>query len=127
MTNMILYRYEGVTKEPPIDAFGDINPVPIEHRNCWLRLDEYPIIKRTPKAAWIFTREGKKKLVKFTTSKQYAWETKEAALASFILRKERQCTILDAQKLQAERYRQLALKLQTPAHVIEKPWWESEE
>lgn len=122
----ILYRYEGVNKQPPIDEFGDINPIPLDRRDLWLRCDEYQIIRRTPKAAWIDLKDGRKKLVKFTTSKQWAWESKEAALRSYIARKDRQIAILEAQKIQSERYKQLALKLLTPAHVIEKPWWESD-
>lgn len=123
----ILYRYEGVNKQPPIDDFGDINPIPLSQRTLWLKCDEYQIIRRTPKAAWIDLKDGTKKLVKFTTSKQWAWETKELALKSYIARKDRQIIILDAQKQQSERYRQLALKLLMPEHVIEKPWWENEE
>jgi hypothetical protein len=122
----VLYRYEGVTKMPPVDAFGDINPIPLEHRQCWLRLDEYPIVGRTPKAYRILLKDGTIRIVRNTTSKQFAWETKEQALDSYIRRKERQIIILEAQKIQSERYLQLARKLHTPTYVIEKPWWESE-
>ena len=59
-------------------------------------LDEFPITKSTPCGSWINVY-GTKKFVLKTSIKQYAYVTKEEALASFIQRKTRQITILSYQ------------------------------
>ncbi len=121
----VLYRFEGCNECPPIDTYGDLNPVPLDQRKLWLRCDEYEIVKKTPKGARVIDKNGKSRLVKFNTSKQFAWHTKQEALVSFIARKERQIEILEAQKTQSERYLQIARRILNPMHVIEKPWWEN--
>jgi hypothetical protein len=121
-----MYRFEGCNSAPPIDDYGDLNPIPVEQRDVWLRCDTLKVIKQTPNGVWIVDRKGKKRMIRFNYNRQYAWHTKEEALTSFIARKERQIAILEAQSVQAEKFRQIAMKLQTPSHVIEKQWWESE-
>lgn len=88
----LLYRCEAKRYSYIIDADLDMygtTPPRLEFR-------EYPIIKRTPKGAWIDIY-GKKRFVLLTARKKFACDTREDAIRSFIARKERQIRILNRQ------------------------------
>lgn len=104
----VLYRYEDVHYSRGVDEYDD--PLPGGHVRVELR--EYPILKRTPKGAWIkecwawsatlsfpgeeSRRERGEKFVLLTARKRYAAETKEQALDDYRYRKCRQLRILKA-------------------------------
>ena len=56
-------------------------------------LESYPVLRTTPKGVWI-TFFGKEKWVSLETKKRFAYETKELAWRSFLLRKNRQVSHL---------------------------------
>lgn len=60
-------------------------------------LHTFPVIRRTPKGAWIHGYGVKPQFVLDGTKKRYAYPTKEEAKASFLARKQRQLGILKAQ------------------------------
>jgi hypothetical protein len=72
-----------------------------------LSLHSYEIIKRTKCGAWIGLYPEKSKFINLNARKQWACETKELALVSFIARKRRQTQILYGQY----RITQLTLEL----------------
>jgi len=88
-----LYRFEGIRYSAGVDEYGD--PLPYKGRRD-ICCNAYPIIKRAPKGAWISIM-GEKKFVNLTARKQFACETKQLALDSFIARKKRQIIILNSQ------------------------------
>ena len=92
-----LYRYEDVRYSNGVDQFD--NPLP--RYTLRLILREYPIVRATPKGAWI-NNYGDKKFVNLTANKKFACSTKDGAKESFIARKTRQIKILKAQLHQAE-------------------------
>lgn len=64
---------------------------------------EFRVVKRTKQGAWISQGFwGEPKFVRLTARKKWACETKEAALESFIARKNRQIRILKAQLERAQ-------------------------
>jgi hypothetical protein len=68
-----------------------------------IELEEYPILKRTPKGVWIDTGYSiGKKFVNLTARKQFACETIEEAKKSFLARKKKQISILTHQIREAE-------------------------
>ena len=66
-------------------------------RHLTLYLSKFKILKRTPCGAWIDFGYHEKKFVNLKATKQYACETPEKALKSFIFRKKRQIKILSTQ------------------------------
>ena len=60
--------------------------------NVHLYVQVYPVDKRTPKGAWI-NANGAKKFVLLEARKQFACNTLEEALKSFLARKSRQVRI----------------------------------
>lgn len=104
LPNEVLYRYEDRTYSRGVNEFDD----PLPGYTLRVELYEYPIVKRTPKGAWIYTGlcfpmpldlEDRKeqRFVCLTRRKKYACETKEDAMESFRARKQRQISILRAQ------------------------------
>lgn len=92
------YRYEEVRYSAGVDEFD--NPLGKGHLELHLR--ELPVIKTTPKGVWIelyghSIRYDSKRFVLLNARKRYACPTKEAALESFIARKQRQERILKSQ------------------------------
>jgi len=73
---------------------------------------EYRVIKRTPKGAWIaptWDNEGRhKRFVLDSSGKKFAYPTREAARASFIIRKKREIQHTRRQHDRAVRYLALA-------------------
>lgn len=59
-------------------------------------LQRFPVIKRTPKGAWISVY-GRRRFVPDNTRKKFAAPTIEGAKQSFLMRKKRQLAILAAQ------------------------------
>lgn len=64
-----------------------------------LSCEVFQILKKTPKGVWIedWRRVGGKRFVLLSAHKQFACETKEKALESFLARKKRQGAILRGQ------------------------------
>jgi len=90
------YRYEEVRYAPPVDASGEYSSGP---GTLEVRLNEYPVIKLTPKGVWLdvgFCGSHKRFVLK-DARKRWACPTKDEALTSFIARKERQARILKHQ------------------------------
>jgi hypothetical protein len=69
--------------------------------NVNIHLEEFDLIKFTPKGYWI-GGNGFKKWVSATSLKKFAYPTLQEALTSFRLRKEQQVRILKAQLYVAE-------------------------
>lgn len=93
----VLYRYDVRRWSLGVDEWD--NPIP----GCRLdvQCDEYPIVKRTAKGAWIDVY-GTQRFVLLTARKQYACETSELAAESFRHRKAKQIRILKRQIAEAE-------------------------
>ena len=63
-----------------------------------VHLEEFNVIKETPKGIWIQGKfGGRKHFILLTARKKYACLSKEDAKVSFIARKERQIRILESQ------------------------------
>ena len=52
-----------------------------------LEIVKFPIIKETPKGAWIIKRNKYRKWLNLTTKNRYAWATEKQAKKHFIIRK----------------------------------------
>jgi hypothetical protein len=91
----IAYRYEDVRYAGPEDSPRSSGELKVELR-------QYRIIKRTPAGFWIDIGMGERRFVKITPKKQFAHETKAAAIDSFIARKKRQFLIYRARLDDAE-------------------------
>lgn len=87
-----LYRFDTVRQSLGVDEWDE----PLPGRRLEVKCTEYPIVKRTPKGAWIDCY-GTQRFVLLTARKQFACETREAAAESF--RRRKQCQI----KLLSER------------------------
>lgn len=98
-----LYRYEEILYSWGLDQFDE----PIPGYNMKVMLSDFPIIRRTPKGAWI-DLYNEKKFVLLTAIKQYASESKEIALQQFKARKTKQIEILTAKLKQANEALKLA-------------------
>lgn len=111
-----LYRYNEIHVSLGCDYWGD--PLPGHKVEIWL--EEYPIVKRTPKGVWINLyshiypvplepswTDGKK-FVNLEARKKYACLTKEEALESFKARKRKQINILKGQLKDAEQALKIA-------------------
>jgi len=92
----VWYRYEEVRYSPGTDEYGD--PLPYRGR-LEVKLDEYEVIKTTPKGVWIrlYSWGNEKRFILRGARKRYACPTKEEAIESFRARKERQRRILTSQ------------------------------
>lgn len=82
-----------------------------------ISVEELHVVRRTPKGCWVISAywygrgDYPKHLEKFIldgAGKRYAYPTREAARASFIIRKEREIVHCAAQLERAERYLALA-------------------
>jgi len=62
-----------------------------------LYLEACKVLRRTKKGCWVSSWEGEK-FINFDWHKRYAYETKKAALKSFIARRKRQIAMLAAQR-----------------------------
>ena len=102
-TDECFYRYEDVRYSNGMDMFDNPNP----GYSLRVQLSQYPVIKYTPKGAWINVY-GDKKFVLLSAKKRYACPTKEEALECFMYRKKRQLSILNAKVRQVEHAIQLA-------------------
>lgn len=98
MTDKIEYLYRYDTRfHGSMDEYGDVT-----FRYSTIQISKFKILKRTPCGAWIDYAYRSKKFVNLTCRKQYACETPEKALQSFICRKKRQVKILSSQLKDAE-------------------------
>lgn len=90
-----MYRYEDIDHAPAIDEWGSI--IRYNTPSIRVHLSTYNVIKKTLKGKWISLGYGDKKFVLDKARKRFAHETKEAALISFIRRKETQIKIVERQ------------------------------
>jgi hypothetical protein len=98
---MTFYRYE-YREYATVDQFGDfVSPVFPDPK---IILEEYDLIKETPKGYWIgqffLPFQGEpffKKWVSKTATKRFAYPTKEEALTNLIKRTEKRLKILTRQ------------------------------
>jgi hypothetical protein len=83
-------RYAG-----SVDECGD----PMGDGGAYVRVDEYPVLRHTPKGVWLehAGRYGQHRFVLRVANKRWACPTKEEAMESFRARKQRQAKILRAQ------------------------------
>lgn len=87
-----VYRYTQVNYAPPVDEFDN----PIGTGSIDVRLNKYAVLSQTPKGLWIDGPEGRK-FISTVSRKQFACLSKEDAIISFISRKKRHISILEAQ------------------------------
>ena len=95
----VYYRVE-CTGRPPI-----INPFSIfRSEDVWVGMvvHELPVIRLTPKGAWVEGLDYQPRWISNEWNKRYATPTKEGAILSFKKRKERQIMLLKAQLSRAE-------------------------
>lgn len=64
-----------------------------DHSELEVKVRAIPILRRTPKGAWIRADLGGEQFVLLTARKKFACETKEEALRSLVARRERQESI----------------------------------
>lgn len=109
-----LYRFEDVHYSAGVDEYD----TPLSGGSVCVELREYPILKRTPKGAWISecwvwsntmpwpgeeTRQDRgEKFVLLSARKRFAAETKEQALEDYRARKRAQLRILTLRKRSVE-------------------------
>jgi hypothetical protein len=98
-----LYRLEEVHYAAPLDEYE----MPIGEGETRLRAMTFLVLKRTPKGAWINDYHGRRRFVLLTARKQYASETPIRATESFVARKRRQVSILEARRRKADHARKL--------------------
>lgn len=110
MDKEYLYRYDESTISRGLDQWED----PLPGYVLKLHLEQFEILKRTPKGAWIrrykfklFGSSKNKRFVLLTARKKFACPTKDEALESFKARKRRQIEILEHRLKKAK----LALEL----------------
>lgn len=98
------YRIEEQTYAAAVDEFGtSYGPGRLE-----LRLKCFEVLYYTPKGVWLHVLNwNPRKFVLREATKRFACPTKEEALESFIARKERQATILEARARTARRAKML--------------------
>lgn len=94
----VLYRYEDYLEAAGVDEWD----IPVGRPRVRVVLHQFPVIRWTPKGAWISLGAGERKFVLLTARKRYALRTRREALLSFIKRKKRQCVILRARLRNAE-------------------------
>lgn len=104
----VLYRFQEGRYSNGVDEWD--NPYP--GYTLRVRLIEYPIIKRTPKGAWIKPFMEPRKFVLLTARKKFACATVEEALESFKARKNIYISILLSRVHMAEEAIKLAERKQ---------------
>lgn len=100
MNEEVLYRFDSHNVSRGVDMFDD----PLPDYSIRVALYKYPIVKRTPKGAWIesFSNPSGKRFILLTARKQFASETVDKAKECFIARKKRYIHILSARIEDAE-------------------------
>lgn len=102
----VFYRYREVLYSPGFNEDGDrIDGT----GRIAIVLDEHQVIKRTPCGAWIDV-DFTKRFVNLSWGKRYAVPTIEEARESFIARKKREITIMDARSKTARRALETAMR-----------------
>ena len=85
------YRCEDYRTAAPLDEFDN----PVGQGSLHVKMRRLKVLKHTPKGVWL-DDYGNRKWVSKDAKKQFACPTLEAAKHSFIMRKKRQCQILQA-------------------------------
>jgi hypothetical protein len=101
MIGDIWYRYTDTQYAAPLDE----NEHPMGLGDVAVSLQEYRVIKETPKGVWVQYGNSlfkEKRFVLRTARKRFAYPTKELAKESFIARKEAQIRINKDQIRRAE-------------------------
>lgn len=86
------FRIEDVLVSAGLDEFDH----PLGPPRVQLYVRRYPLLKVTPKGAWI-DDYGRKRFVLASATKKYACPTLDGAIESFLARKQRQKAILHRQ------------------------------
>jgi len=87
-----LYRYEDVQYAPPVNEWDE----PVGEGRVVVYLYSFPVVRRTPKGAWICGVIGKERFVRLDARKRFACPTIEEARKSFVARKKAQLRIYEA-------------------------------
>jgi len=112
-TSVYYYRYENRLVSVGVDEFDNSLGSTME-----LYCHRYRLLKKTPKGAWINTYSGRR-FVLDEARRKYAHPTQEAALHSFIARKDAQIRILDNRIEGAEQGKRLAQSALNKLHKDE--------
>lgn len=91
----VLYRVDE-REQTSWNMDGDL----MSYQGLTLTITAWPVLKRTPKGAWIDMWD-KRKFICFNWNKQFACETPGRALQAYRARRRRQIGILEAQLRQA--------------------------
>lgn len=94
----VAYRYVDQLVSAGIDEFG----TPLGPSHIQIYCYEYEVLSHTPKGFWISYGDSEKRFILKDAKKCFAHLTKEAALQSFVKRKQRQISILSHQICNAE-------------------------
>lgn len=95
----VWYRYREIFYSIGVDDYGD--PIPGIGR-IEIRLEEYPVIKKTPCGAWIETY-FERRFVNLNWNKRFAVPTIDEARKSFIARKKREIQLMESRAKTARR------------------------
>lgn len=96
--NNVYYRYRDYLVSKGVDPETEASYGSHVELDC----DEYKVLRTTPKGVWIELYDGQERFVRNDSRKKFAHPTQEEALDSFIARKERQISILAAQRRSAK-------------------------
>lgn len=105
-----------------------MSQVPIVARVRCVELQEYEILRTTPKGVWIrrgssYGLHGDERFVLLGARKRFACPTKEEALESFIARKKAQKRIYEARARHAERALKIAKNMVGQPEHDGSEWW----
>jgi hypothetical protein len=93
----LYYRYEETRYASSLDEFDN----PIGEGRLEVNLLSYPVLKRTPKGAWIDAPQGRK-FILTSANRRWACPTTDEAKDSFLARKKAQIRILSARMRDAK-------------------------
>ena len=122
MVGDIWYRYKDVQYAPPYDddygSFRGTGELKVE-------LDEFIVVRETPKGAWIasyFKNYGgvssDERFVRHSSVKKYAYPTLDAAKQGFVARKKAQLRILNAGVSRAQKALRIIENLSKPDELF---------
>lgn len=93
------YRYDDIRYAAPLDEYEN----PVGPGRVEVELRSYQVQRVTPKGVWLSRYFGDPRFVRLSARKRFAYPTPEEALESFVARKTRQLSILQAQAEKVER------------------------
>ena len=98
MSEEVWYRYEDKYFAPPLDEFDN----PVGGRSLEIHLFKFPVVKTTPKGAWLDIGEHANRFASRDATKRFACPTLAEAKESFIARKRKQARIYRKKAEEAE-------------------------